>query len=184
LEDELTFDRRGVLAGGAAALLLGAAASAEDSAAEVVARESAAAAAEDRRLLLVFEASWCVWCRQMDAMLEDPAAAAILDRHFRILHLRAQERDEAEIAKQLAGADDVYLRYSGGGAGMPFTAVLDADASAVATSIQQANGGNFGFPVTDEELEGFETMLEVGAPAMPAEDRAALRQVCVRVMDA
>jgi hypothetical protein len=178
-------DRRSLLIGGAAMLLLSAPALAEDSAAETVAREAALAAADGKRLLLVFEASWCVWCIQMDAMLDDPTAAEILDRHFRIVHLRAQERDDAELAKQLPGADDVYLQYSGGGAGMPFTAVLDAEAQPVTTSVSAAvNGTNFGFPVTDEELDGFDAMLKIAAPDMSAEDRAALRAVCVKVMDA
>jgi hypothetical protein len=65
---------------------------------------------------------------------------------------------------------------------MPFVAVLDGDAQAVVTSIQEVSGGNFGFPVTDEELDGFENMLEIAAPDMPSEDRAALRTICIRVM--
>jgi hypothetical protein len=180
----MALDRRSLLSGAAVAALFGTSAFASDSAAETVAREAALAAADGKRLLLVFEASWCVWCIQMDAMLDDPDAAEILDRHFRVLHLRAQERDEAELAKQLPGADEVYFGYSDGGAGMPFTAVLDAEARAVTTSIQEANGGNFGFPVTDEELDGFDAMLTIAAPGMTAEDRATLRAVCVKVMGA
>lgn len=178
----MAFDRRSLFAG-AAALLFSTSALADETAAAMLARESAAAEEEGKRVMLVFEASWCVWCKQMDAMLEDPAAAEILGRHLRIVHLRAQERDEAEIARQLPDADDVYLRYSDGGAGMPFTAVLDGDAQAVTTSAAAAvNGQNFGFPVTDEELEGFERMLEIAAPAMSAEERTAVREVCVKVM--
>lgn len=179
----MALDRRSLLAG-CAALLTASPAFAAETAAETVTREAALAAQEDKRLLLVFEASWCVWCIQMDAMLTDAAAEEILSRHFRILHMRAQERDEAELAKQLDGADDVYRLYSDGGAGMPFTAVLDGDANPIATSVQDANGGNFGFPVTDEELDGFEAMLSIGAPEMSAEDRATLRAVCVKVMEA
>jgi len=179
--------RRKVLVGGVAtlapAILSGGAAQAAASAEATLARECAQADADGKRVLLVFFASWCTWCHAMDAMLADPEAAPILDRHFRLVHMRSGEHDDDQIALQLAGADDVYLRYAGEPRGLPFTAVLDANAVAVATSISTIDGNNFGFPVTDVELDGFEDMLAIAAPAMTADERTALRAACVRALN-
>jgi hypothetical protein len=180
----MELDRRSLLAGAAATLLIGAESQAEEAAAAVVLREARAAADDGKRLMLVFHASWCVWCGRMDAMLTDPDAASRLAPHFRILHLRAQERADVERAKQLDGADEVYLRYARPGAGLPFVAILDTAAEPVATSFLGGDGDNFGFPVKDFELDGFDAMLATAAPAMSGEDRAALREACVRVMAA
>ena len=152
------------------------------SATALVAQEAAAAAAEDRRLLVMFFASWCPWCRRLNATFTDPAVAPLLDAHVRILHLRVEERAPAMAALGLSEADALYRGWAGGDPpGLPFLAALDGAAEVVTTSIQPAAGGNFGFPVSDGELAGFDAMLAAAAPAMPAAERGVIRAACERI---
>jgi thiol-disulfide isomerase/thioredoxin len=181
----MTLKRRSLLIAGAAlaAPTLALAAPADrPSAAEAIARESALAAQDGKRLMVVFFSSWCAWCRPMDALLEEPTAARILNAHFRILHMRALETRGSQRAQQLAGADDLLRGYADDQAGLPFLAFVDPDGEVIATSISTIDGQNIGFPVEPHELDGFDAMLSVAAPGMTARERATIRAACVRVL--
>jgi hypothetical protein len=145
-----------------------------------VAEASAGATASNRRLLLIFHASWCVYCRLFDMMLADKDAGPVIDRHFAVLHLRAQERKPEMQAQQLAGADDVYHRYAKEGAGLPYMVVLGDGAKKVADSM--IGGDNFGFPVEPRELDAFDAMIEAGAPNIAAAELRTLRRTCKRLI--
>ena len=174
--------RRTLLAGALLAALPGLGyAKAQRAAAEEISRERALATAEQKALLVFFYASWCSWCRIFDAFLADPAAAAVMSRHFRIFHLRAQEHTDANRALQLPGADALYLRYARDGGGLPFFVALDAQERAVVTSISPKTQENIGFPVAPQELDDFQGMLKRAAPAITAAELAIVRNACVRV---
>ena len=145
--------RRRVLAGAAASAWLGAqsahATNATATSAEtVLARESAAAAAEDRTLLIAFFASWCVWCRPMDALFEDANTGPIMARHFRVLHFRVGERDAALRALQYRGAEAAFDRITRPerDAGLPYLAILGADGRTISTSRSTVSGENIVCP--------------------------------------
>ncbi|MBI1360822.1 MAG: hypothetical protein GC155_11145 [Alphaproteobacteria bacterium] len=175
-------NRRSFLSAGAALAALSArpAVALPADAASALAEASAHASASDRRLLIVFHASWCVYCRLFDEMLADSKAAAIVDRHFVTLHMRALERKPEMQAQELPGAEEVLARYAPKGAGLPYMAVIGKGGAEVADSIMPG-GDNFGFPVTDPELAAFEAMMKAGAPDMPKGDLRYLRQVCVKL---
>ncbi len=173
--------RRTLLAGALIAALPGLGhAKAQLTAAQEVTRQCALATGEQKVLLVLFHAAWCSWCRIFDAFLADPAAAAVMNPHFRTLHLRAQEHTTENKALQLAGADAVYLRYTRDTVGLPFFVVLDAQERPVVTSIAPKTGENIGFPVQPDELEAFRVMLKHAAPMITGAELAAIRDACVR----
>jgi len=175
---------RRIFVAGAASLAATSALAAQPApdAARMIAAERALATAENKRLLIVFWASWCSWCRLLDRTLEEPASTRVLGSRFRILHVRVLERREEMRALEWAGVNDVFASYTGGNArmGLPFMVFLDADGGMVTNSAAPLNGTNMGFPVTPEELDGFEAMVATAAPDTTAADRRALRQACVR----
>lgn len=155
---------------------------AQDSdAAAALAKAEKQAGDSDKKLLLIFWASWCGYCRIMDAMLADRKCAPIVDKYFVVYHLRAQERKDAARAQQLAGADALYNTYANEKTGLPFTVVLDGQGKRVTDSLLR-NGENFGFPGTPEELAGFESMMRTAAPAITADELRTLRQTCVKLL--
>jgi thiol:disulfide interchange protein len=86
----------------------------------------AQAKAEHRRVLLVFGASWCPWCRKLDASFrEEPTIAERLAEAFVVVHVSTGDR----------GADvnrAILARYvPGSGMSLPFLVVLDEEGKVV-----------------------------------------------------
>ncbi|MBI5444398.1 MAG: thioredoxin family protein [Deltaproteobacteria bacterium] len=139
-----------------------------------------AAAARDgksgkRSILVIFHASWCGWCRKLEAVLSVPSVEEILERHYETASLTVQERGEKE-ALENAGAEELLASIAGKDAGLPFTVVLDRKTRrAIATSNLAGPGTNIGFPSKTDELDAFIAMLRKGAPRMTAAEAETIR---------
>ena len=46
----------------------------------------------NKPIFLIFHASWCIWCKRLDAALESNELKKIFDDHFIIVHLDVLER--------------------------------------------------------------------------------------------
>jgi hypothetical protein len=139
------------------------------------ARESARG---DRAVLVAFHASWCGWCRRLEATLERPALRKVLDRHFVVQWLTVKERPALKDHEN-PGAAELYAQWTGGQeAGIPFCAVLDAKGALLGTSICSvtpgAKAGNIGYPGSPDEIKAFVALLGKGAPSLTPEETATL----------
>jgi thioredoxin-related protein len=45
----------------------------------------------NKTVLLIFHASWCGWCKRLDAALENPVMKNIMKDHYIITHLDVME---------------------------------------------------------------------------------------------
>ena len=60
--------------------------------AETIMKEAyAKAAKENKKVLLIFHASWCSWCRKMEASINDPACSKAFDGNYVIAYLDVLE---------------------------------------------------------------------------------------------
>jgi len=152
------------------------------SAQQILTGARAQAAAQHKNILVLFQASWCVWCKRFDAFIETPEIQPIFARHFVIARLDVQERGDRaslntpggkELAAQLGTKDN----------SLPFFAFLDEHGELIANSYRpvpgKPDGANIGHPTEPEEIDYFMVMLRKAAPALSSAD-AQLIEDCLR----
>ncbi len=129
---------------------------------QVLAPAKAKAAAEHKAIFVHFGASWCGWCRRLDAFLDRPDIKPVFDKYFIPVKLVVQENDKNK-ALENPGAD-ALLKQLGGPAGLPYSAFLDAKGALIINS--KRNGENIGYPGQPGEIDWFIQMMKKAAPNM------------------
>ena len=125
------------------------------SADELLFQAKAKALAEDKSIFLHFGASWCGWCRKLDAFLEQPDIKPVFERYFVPVKLVVQENEKNKSLEN-AGAD-ALLRKLGGPSGLPYFAFLDAHGALIVNS--KHDGQNIGYPGEPDEIDWFLQMI-------------------------
>ena len=131
----------------------------------------ALAAAQDKPILLDIGAVWCHWCHVMDReSYEDPALAAVVNRHFIAVKVDRDERPDVDARYQAA------VQAMAGQGGWPLTAILTSDG-------RPFFGGTY-FPPNDQYgRPGFKRVLETMAGVW-RERRAELERTAGQVLEA
>jgi len=142
--------------------------------------KSAQSKASDRNktILLIFGASWCEACHQLDTFLALPDIAPIIDKYFVVAHLTFAEGVAGHPDWDTPGADSLIAKYGGvapnGRVALPFIAIVDSKARLLSnsnpSSKPNSRGDSTGFPVEPDEIKAFLSMLQKGAPSLSPEE--------------
>lgn len=131
------------------------------------------AKAESKTVWVDFGASWCGWCRKLEAFLAAPEVKDIIEKHYLIVPLTVMESANKK-ALENPGGEEVMKELGGDGAGLPFYAFLDRSGKKIANSLAMPNGGNIGFPASPNGIDAFVALIDKTAPALSSAERERL----------
>jgi thiol-disulfide isomerase/thioredoxin len=123
------------------------------------------AAASHKNVFVIFHASWCGWCKKMDASINDPACKKFFDDNFVIRHLVVYESPDKKNLEN-PGAMDLLKKYKGDDNGIPYWLIFDSQGNLLADSKRRekgagpdATGDNTGCPASETEVGYFVEVL-------------------------
>jgi len=113
---------------------------------------------ENKNVFVLFHASWCGWCKKMDANMNEATTKKLFDDNFVIVHLDVLEREDKK-SLETPGGLDFLKKHNGEKAGLPFFLIFDAYGKKLADSFN-AKGQNLGCPASSEEVVEFSNILK------------------------
>ncbi len=132
----------------------------------------AKAGKEKKNVMLIFHASWCGWCKKLDAMLESPQFKSTFEKSYVITHVDVMENGPKKDLEN-EGGDQLLAQYDGEKAGLPFFVILSPTGERIGDSLLPTKA-NMGFPSEPQEVSTFMVLLKKTAPRMTEAQRAMI----------
>lgn len=120
---------------------------------------------------MIFHASWCGWCKRMDASMTDSTTKKYFDDNYVTVHLDVQEQLKDK-KLETPGADVFLAKYKGEKAGLPFFIIMDKNGNRLGDSF--FNGGNMGCPAAETEVNAFVELLKKTSKINAAQEQAVV----------
>jgi thioredoxin-related protein len=112
---------------------------------------------ENKNVFVIFHASWCGWCKKLDASLNDPKIKKYFDTSYVIVHFTVQE-SAANKKLETPGADAILNKYGGKDAGLPFFVIFNNYGEVIGDSFYKNE--NMGCPASENEVTAFIDLLK------------------------
>jgi thioredoxin-related protein len=112
---------------------------------------------ENKNVFVIFKASWCGWCKKLDASLKDTLIKKYFDSSYVFVYITVQET-KANKKLENEGADLILNGYGGKDVGLPYFVIFDNYGKDIGSSV--IDNENIGCPSTAKEVEAFTKLLK------------------------
>lgn len=150
--------------------------SAPEPASKIMQQAFKQASKEKKNVIVMFHASWCGWCKKLDASINDPACRDFFNRSYVITHLTILESPGKENLEN-PGALEIYEENGGKGGGIPYFLIYDLKGKLLSDSKMTVGGtgpdakrSNIGCPASDDEVAAFVEILKKTSKITPEEE--------------
>jgi thiol-disulfide isomerase/thioredoxin len=134
---------------------------------EVIMKEAyTQASKENKKVLLIFHASWCGWCKKMEASINDPSCQKMFADNYVVRYLDVLEHAGKENLEN-PGSLNLLKKYKGENEGLPFWLILDGNGTLLADSEMRPDGAgldthgeSIGCPASEKEVAYFIKLLK------------------------
>lgn len=124
------------------------------------------AAAGKKNVMIIFHASWCGWCKKLEASMNDPSCKEFFDKSYVIKYLTILESKDKKNLEN-PGANDLFEQNGGKGQGIPYFLIFDKKGRLLSDSKMdvakpgsETKRSNIGCPASDEEIAAFGEILK------------------------
>lgn len=131
---------------------------------------------EGKAVFLEFHASWCIWCRRLNAMLSDPQVKPVWDRYFVTTEVDSMEHG-GKVSLENAGWEDLMKEYGATKAGLPYFVFLDPKGTLLADC---RDPDNMGYPAGKHDSAAFLAAISKSAPSITPAELSVIRGYLVR----
>ena len=145
-----------------------------DSAQNILKAAIAEGRSSKKNIFLIFHATWCGWCKRLEAALESPEIKPIIDKNYIIARLDVQERGEKIQTHENPGGKEILANFGGTQSGLPFIVFLNKRGKMIANSNVMPKNQNIGYPGSKEEIAAFIKLLKQTALHMTDKQRTVI----------
>ena len=146
-----------------------------DSAQIILKAAVADAQSSKRNVFLIFHATWCKWCKRLEAALSDPEIKTLIDKNYVVIMLDVQERGDKIQTHENPGGQNLMSDFGGKNAGLPFIVFLNRKGKMIANSNVMPKNQNIGYPGSKEEIAAFVKLLKKTAPHLTGKQRDVIQ---------
>ncbi len=134
----------------------------------------------NKSVFLIYHASWCSWCKRLEAAITSKDLNKIFEDHFVITHLDVLERAEKIETLENPGGKEIMKKMGGENSGLPFYVFLDAKGKTLANSNAMPKDQNIGYPGSKDEIEVFVGLLKKSSSNINEKELAAVTEYFIK----
>lgn len=141
----------------------------------LLAEAQTSARSKKKPVLVMFHASWCGWCKRLEAVMDRPEFKKMFDANYTLVSLDVMENGDKKAKLENPGGADVMKELGGEKSGLPFYAFLDDKGKKLADSNAMPGSKNIGYPGEPAEITAFMELIKKTAPHWSPGDQERLK---------